>query len=60
MFQRKSTCSVNTSLESTSFDNPSVIQSVCLQPNDQVGARAKGFELLTHRCRSSIFEVAVV
>ena len=37
-----------------------VILSVCLQPSDQVGARAKGFELLTHRCRSSIYEVAVV
>ena len=36
---------VNTS----SFNIPAVIQSVCLQASDQVGARAKSFELLTHR-----------
>ena len=32
--------SVNTSLGSASFDIPAVIQSVCLQTDDQVGARA--------------------
>ena len=37
---------------------PAVIQPVCLQASDQVGARAKGFELLTHR--SNIYELAVV
>ena len=46
--------------ESSSFQIPSVIQSVCLQTSDQVGAKAKGFELLTHRCRSSIYELAVI
>ena len=46
-------------LWSTSFVIPAVIQSVCLQPSDQVGAREKGFELLTHRCRSNIYEVDV-
>ena len=51
---------VNTSLRSTSFVIPAVIQSVCLQPSDQVGARVKSFELLPHRCRSSIYEVAVI
>ena len=51
---------VNTSLRSTSFVIPPVIQSVCLQPSDQVGGRANSFELLTHRCRSSIYEVAVI
>ena len=47
-------------LGSVSFDIPTVIQSVCLQANDQEGAKAKGFELLTHRCRSSIYEIAVI
>ena len=42
---------VNTNLGSSSFNIPAVIQSVCLQASDQVGARAKSFELLTHRCR---------
>ena len=51
---------VNTTLGSESFDIPSVIQSVCLQASDPVGAKAKGFELLTHRCRSSIYELAVI
>ena len=51
---------VNTSSGSGRFHIPAVIQSVCLQANDQVGARAKGFELLTHRCRSSIYELAVI
>ena len=51
---------VNTSLMSSSFNIPAVIQSVCLQASDQVGARAKNFELLTHRCRSSIYELAVI
>ena len=37
-----------------------VIHSVCLQANDQVGAKAKGFELLTHRCRSNIYDLAVI
>ena len=27
---------------------------------DQVGARAKGFELFPHRCHSSIYELAVI
>ena len=36
---------VNTSLGSSRFHIPAVIQSVCLQGKDQVGARAKGFEL---------------
>ena len=49
---------VNTSLGSASFHIPAVIQSVCLQANDQVGTKAKGFELLTHRCR--IQELAVI
>ena len=39
---------------------PAVIQSVCLQVGDQVGAKDKGFELLPHRCRSSIYELAVI
>ena len=51
---------VNTSLGSASFDISAVIQSVCLQADDQIGAGAKGFELLTHRCRSSIYELAVI
>ena len=41
---------------SSSFQIPAVIQSVCLQ----VGAKDKGFELLTHICRSSIYELAVI
>ena len=45
---------------SSSFQIHAVIQSVCLQASDQVGAKAKGFELLTHRCRSSIYELAVI
>ena len=45
---------------SSSFQIPAVIQSVCLQASDQVGAKAKGFELLTHRCRSIIYEHAVI
>ena len=28
--------------------------------SDQVGVRAKGFEFLTHRCRLSIYELAVI
>ena len=51
---------VNTNFGSSSFNIPAVIQSVCLQASDQVGARAKSFELLTHRCRSSIYELAVI
>ena len=47
-------------LGSSSFQIPAVIQSVCLQTSDQVGARAKGFELLTHRFPSSIYELAVI
>ena len=27
---------------------------------DQVGAKYKGFELLPHRCRSGIYELAVI
>ena len=42
------------------FPNPAVIQSACLQASDQVGARAKCFELLTHRCLSSIYALAVI
>ena len=42
------------------IDIPAVLQSVCLQASDPVGAKAKGFELLTHRCRSSIYELAVI
>ena len=42
---------------SSSFQIPAVIQSVCLQVGDQVGAKDKGFELLLHRCRSSIYEL---
>ena len=45
---------------SSSFQIPAVIQSVCLQVGDQVGAKDKGFELLPHRCRSSIYELAVI
>ena len=45
---------------SSSFQIPAVMQSVCLQASDQVGAKVKGFELLTHRCHSSIYEVAVI
>ena len=33
---------------------------VCLQVGDQVGVKDKGFELLPHRCRSSIYELAVI
>ena len=51
---------VNTTLGSESFDIPEVIQSVCLQASDPVEAKAKGFELLTHRCRLSIYELAVI
>ena len=47
-------------LGSSSFQIPAVIQSVCLQASDQAGVRAKGFELLAHRCRSSIYELAVI
>ena len=50
---------VDTSLGSERFDIPAVIQSVCLEASDQVGAEAKGFELITRRCRSSIF-IAIV
>ena len=45
---------------SSCFQIPAVIQSVCLQVGDQVGAKDKGFELLTHSCRSSIYELAVI
>ena len=45
---------------SSSFQIPAVIQPVCLQVGDQVRAKAKGFELLPHRCRSSIYELAVI
>ena len=45
---------------SSSFQIHAVIQSVCLQVGDQVGAKDKGFELLPHRCRSSIYELAVI
>ena len=45
---------------SSSFQIPTVIQSVCLQVGDQVGAKDKGFELLPHRCRSSKYEFAVI
>ena len=50
----------NTNLGVKQFPNPPVIQSVCLQVGDQVGAKDKGFELLPHRCRSSIYELAVI
>ena len=50
----------NTNLGVKQFPNPLVLQSVCLQVDDQVGAKDKGFELLTHRCRSSIYELAVI
>ena len=59
MFERKSSCTIQ-AWGSSSFQIPAVIQSVCLQVGDQVGANAKGFELLTHRCRSSIYELAVI
>ena len=36
----------NTNLGVKQFPNPPVIQSVCLQVGDQVGAKDKGFELL--------------
>ena len=39
--------------------SPAIIQSVCLQASNQVETKAKGFELLTHRCRSSIYELAL-
>ena len=52
--------SVNSSLGSDRFDFPAGIQSVCLQANAQVGAGGKDFELITHRCRSSIYELAVI
>ena len=42
------------------FPHTPVIQSVCLQASDQVRVRAKGFEFLTYRCRSSIYELAVI
>ena len=51
---------VNTTLGLESFDITAVIQSVCLQASDPGGAKAKGFELITHRCRSSIYELAVI
>ena len=38
---------VSIQLGSSSFQIPAVIQSVCLHASDQVGAKAKGFELLT-------------
>ena len=41
------------------FPNPRS-NTVSLQASDQVGAKAKGFELLTHRCRSSKYELAVI
>ena len=49
---------VNTSLGSCRFHIPTVIQSGCLQASDQVWAKDKGFELITHRCCSSIYELA--
>ena len=71
MSERKSSCLANTrhlyniyttsaQRRSSNFHIPAVIKSVCLQASDQVGATAKGFELLTHRCRSSIYELAVI
>ena len=45
---------------SSSLQIPAVIQSGCLQASDQVEEKVKGFELLTHRCRSSIYELAVI
>ena len=51
---------IHSSLGVKQFPNPAVIQSVCLQVGDQVGAKDKGFELLPHRCRSSIYELAVI
>ena len=47
-------------LGSSSFQIPALIQSDYLQASDQVGARVKYFELLTHRCHSSIYELAVI
>ena len=47
-------------LGSSSFQLPAVIQSVCFQASDQVGVRARCFELLTHRCRSCIYKFAVI
>ena len=54
------TLHTNTSLGSCRFHIP--IQSVCLQASDQAGSttRVTGFELLTHRCRSSIYELVVI
>ena len=60
MFERKSSCMTIQAWGSSSFQIPAVIQSVCLQVGDQVGAKVKGFELSPHRCRSSIYELAVI
>ena len=52
----------STSLGVKQFPNPRS-NTVCLfvsQRPSSLGAKAKGFELLTHRCRSSIYELAVI
>ena len=60
MLERKSSCPANPRHLYDIYAMSAVIQSVCLQVGDQVGAKDKGFELLPHRCRSSIYELAVI
>ena len=50
----------NTSLGVKQFPNPRSNTVSLFEVGDQVGAKDKGFELLTHRCRSSIYELAVI
>ena len=66
MFERKSSCPANTThlydIYTTSAQRrrPNVfdVGSTLYKVSDQVGAKA--FELLTHRCLSSIYELAVI
>ena len=50
---------VGTSVGSTRFEIPAEIQSVCLQASEDPGLRDLR-EILTHRCRSIIYELAVI
>ena len=61
MLERKSSAAQQTQDICMTFiqRRPNVFD-VCLQASNQVGARAKSFELLTHRCRSSLYELAVI
>ena len=54
---------VGTRMGSTCFEIPTVIQSVCLQSKAQLRSRKRALRfdgIVTHRCRSSIYELAVI